>query len=144
MYRLMLDTNILLDLVSADRPAHQEAVALFISAVSRSACRLHALASSLKDVYFIYERHYGSETDARQKVALLCELLELVDCTSETVQRALASDEPDLEDGMVRVAAEQIAANAIVTRDKPGFANSTVAKVGYGEAIAAVQKLNTD
>lgn len=139
MSRLMIDTNVLLDLISADRPSHAEAYALFAAAVARPDCRLYALASSLKDVYFVYERHYGSEESARRKVALLTELLELCACDGELVRTALKTNEPDFEDALVRCAAERMRLDGVVTRDKDGFAGSLVPKMSAVEAAALLQ-----
>ena len=57
----------------------------------------------------------------------------------ETLETALASNEPDFEDGMIRAAAEQASANFILSRDAKAFANSTVPRI---EPIYFVERLN--
>lgn len=138
MYRLMVDTNVLLDLLSADRPLHHEAANLFSAAFEQWNCELFTLASSLKDVYYIYARHYGSESAARHNVRLLSKILTLCACDAELVQRALVCDEPDFEDGLVRCAAERAMLDGIVTRDKAGFETSPVRKLTPLEATILV------
>lgn len=139
MHRLMVDTNVLLDFIGGDRPAHADAMALFRTAIGHEDCELYALALSLKDVYFIYERHYGSESLARRNVSLLSQLLVLCTCDAELVQLALDCGEPDFEDGLVRCAAERAQLDGIVTRDKPGFGGSPVRKLAPYEAVQLLE-----
>lgn len=140
MSRLFLDTNVLLDLVVANRPCHKDAVALFEAAFSHG-WELAALISSLKDVYFVYERHHGTEAQARQAVMLLREMLCTVELTNRVFDTAARSDEPDLEDGMVRTAAQACGAVAIVSRDEEGFLLSPIPKLS---PFAARQLVLTD
>lgn len=139
MRRLMVDTNVLLDLLSKDRPLHGQAQVLFIEAVDHDDNELFALASSLKDVYYLMRRHYGSEVGAPRAVSKLVEVISLLSCDGELVQLALGSDEPDFEDGLVRCAAERVQLDGIVTRDKSGFSASAVPKLTIAEAIDLVQ-----
>lgn len=132
--RLMVDTNVLLDLLSVDRPHHRDARSLFDTGLRLDNCEFYALASSLKDVYYLYRRWYGSEELARRNVTMMAGLLTLCDCDAELVYLALESDEPDLEDGLVRCAAERAQLDGIVTRDAAGFLSSTVRKFNVAEA----------
>lgn len=97
------------------------------------------LASSLKDFYLVYERHYGSELEARRQVRLLRTLATLVDLTGDVVDRALTSDEPDFEDGLVRAAAVGIGADLIVSRDAAAFVGSSVAREDAVSALAWIR-----
>lgn len=138
MCRLMVDTNVLLDLVSPDRQSHVQAKGLFVAAVNNEGCELLALASSLKDVYYLMHRHYGSEVDARRAIRKLVELVSLLSCDAELIGRAIDGDEPDFEDGLVRCAAERVMVDSIVTRDKSGFLGSAIPKLTPAEATALV------
>lgn len=135
MPRLMVDTNVLLDLLSKDRALHGQAQALFMEAIGHNDNELFTLASSLKDVYYLIRRHYGSEAEARCAVSKLVEVVSLLSCDGELVQLALDSDEPDFEDGLVRRAAERVQLDGIVTRDKAGFLGSAIPKLTVSEAV---------
>lgn len=132
MYRVFVDTNILLDLVTADRENHEVCKGL-VKRCIRQDVSLHALASSYKDVYYVFMRHHGSEADARDAVRKLRRAFETVELTDGIVATAIDSDEPDFEDGIIRAAAESAGAYAIVSRDATAFANSPVPKMHPAE-----------
>ena len=103
--------------------------------LARPDAEILILNSCLKDVYFIVERHYGSERDARHAVELLYACTTPVELSNAFIQAALASDEPDFEDGLIRAVAESSAVDAIVTRDKPAFVHSPIPSLGPAEAL---------
>lgn len=120
MMRAFLDTNILLDACSNDRPEHASAFAL-LAARADGLIAISVLSSSLKDVYYVYCRHYGSEARAREIVRGFCDMSEIVDLTGAIVRGAVDGSEPDFEDGLVREAALAAGADVLVTRDAAGF-----------------------
>lgn len=128
MSEVVLDTNVLLDLASAARPCHGDAIAA-LTACAEGGVRALAPASSWKDVYFIFARRYGTETEAREAVCVLRRSVGTVDVTDDIVERALFSDEPDFEDGIVRAIAEDAGADWIVTRDAAAFEHSAVRSI---------------
>lgn len=132
MRRVLVDTNVLIDLVSETRPSNRETVAAVRAALA-SGVDLLALASSLKDVYDVYERHYGSESDARRAVALIMDLFRIVDLTASVAAAALVSVEPDFEDGLVRETAVVHGCDALLTRDAPGFLEAPFRKLTAAE-----------
>lgn len=138
MSKLLFDTNVFIDLVSRERPAHDDAVNLIHMALSQPEHSVCALASSLKDVYYIYHRHYGSEPMARQIVNDLRETLTIVELTLAVLDRARNSDEPDLEDGLIRAAAELADADIIVTRDEKAFVNSPLLALAPADAFVKI------
>lgn len=135
MYSILLDTNVILDYLSRDRPAHSATVEALLTCMSRSDVRIFVPACILKDVYFVYARHYGSEEHARRVVALLRRAFEIAPLTTEIVDIALASDEPDLEDGIVRATAEQLGVDAIFSRDSKAYAASTIRRLDAGGVV---------
>lgn len=128
---MLLDTNVLVDLASSQRPMHD----LTLTAVRQAlvaGVELRCLASSLKDVYCICHRHYRSEPTARGYVRHLAAVLPVLDLTSQMVDMALLSNEPDFEDGLIRAAAEASGCTHILTRDAGGFLSSRVTKIDAG------------
>ena len=121
MRRVMIDTNVLIDLVSASRPAHGAAVAAVAALLDADGIEGCVLSSSLKDVYYVYCRHYGDEQAARAAIRELRRMFVPVALVPRVVDAALDSDEPDFEDGIVRAAAELVGCDYLLTRDAPGF-----------------------
>lgn len=58
----------------------------------------------------------------------------LVDLTGRTVIQAVGSDEPDYEDALVRIAAESLQVDAIISYDKKALWASRVPKLDVDEA----------
>lgn len=134
MRKLLLDTNVLLDIAIPSRPEHKSAGQL-VRLARESDCEVAVLASSLKDVYYIFERRYGSEANARKAVRLLRRMALLYALDSDVVDMAFASDEPDFEDGLVRAAAERNHVDAIISRDAAAFSGSCIPRLSIDEAI---------
>ena len=139
MHRVMVDTNVLIDLVSSSRPAHGRTVAAVVALLGSGDFEGCVLSSALKDVYCVYCRHYGDEPSARRAIRELRRMFALVNLTPSIVDAALDSDEPDFEDGLVRAAAELTDCDFLLTRDAPGFLSAGFEKVdadGLLERIA--------
>lgn len=126
MAKVILDTNIVLDYLSATRPKHGDAVLLLEGLLASEYYEPCLPVSSVKDAYYILCQHYRNEPIVRERLDAFCEIVDLVDTTASALDCAFASDEPDLEDGIVRAIAELEGAAAIVTRDEAAFAGSSV------------------
>ena len=124
MLRCLIDTNTLIDIVVAERPRHDDAVRIVALQKLGSAYSFGVFLPTLKDVYYVIERHYGDERFARKCVELLFEVFEPIPLDKRVFEKALSNDEPDLEDGFVRAAAEASGCDAIISRDARAFATS--------------------
>ena len=63
---------------------------------------------------------------AEERLEAFRQIVAAVELTDEVLDRAFSSDEPDLEDGIVRATAELRHAVAIVTRDGKAYAASAI------------------
>ena len=124
MNRLLLDTNVLLDLAVPSRPKSEEAVAL-LGRIDEGFDEGLVSVGSLKDFYYIMQKH-SSESTARGFVRLFMALLTVLALDSGVCACALESDEPDFEEGIVRFLAENEKADFIITRDEKAFARSRI------------------
>ena len=131
--RAFIDTNILLDLLQADRPCHEYAKRLMVEGVLHD-IRLGVCAMSLKDTYYILCKRMR-EYDVRKMISELLSLIDVVAVDRLVCQRALVSDEPDFEDGIVRACAERWKADYIISRDEKAYANSHIKRVTAEEYL---------
>lgn len=127
MYRLLLDTNILIDCVIPNRPQHEEAVRL-LEWCNGSGDFGMAAATSFNDSYFVLCKAY-SEPVAREAIGHLLDLVAVAPVSGEECDSAWRSNEPDFEDGLVRACAELNDADFIITRDETAFAGSKVRSI---------------
>lgn len=133
MDRLLVDTNLLLDIADDERPGSEEAAMLFeLAADDKVVCLV--TASSLKDFYFIARKVMDDEI-RREWIGLFADAFEVIGLGAAEVARALTSDEPDFEDGLVRAAAELSGCSNIVSRDEKAFVNSSVPRVTAGDYV---------
>ena len=135
---LLIDTNVLIDYCDRQRPCHEDAAKL-VHAAAEHDVDLIVLVSSLKDLYYILCRRLQSESLARQATEVASKsVFAVADLLASYTPRALQSNEPDFEDGLVRAAAEELGVDAIVSRDKRAFALSHIPRL---DAVEAVERL---
>lgn len=130
MDRVVLDTSIVLDYLGAGREEHAMASELIFQLLSDPDLEPVILAGSLKDVYYILNRHYKNEPAVRERLDELRGIVTVEPLDARVLDAAFASDEPDLEDAIVRASAELMGARAIITRDATAFKTSTVPTMG--------------
>lgn len=136
MYRILLDTNILLDSIIPNRPQHDEALAL-LKWCNGSGDYGFAAATSFNDACYVLCRAY-SEAIAREALENLLSLVAVAPVSAEECDRSLRSNEPDFEDGLIRACAELNGADFIVTRDRDAFAGGKVRSVTAKEFLFTV------
>ena len=127
MIRALLDTNVLIDFMVPDRPG-SPCAARIVDAAGEGRFEAVVSAGSLKDAYYIVRKHFGDAL-VREYLSALMDLAEIAPIDRAACTTALASDEPDFEDGLVRAAAETARADFIVTRDAAAFEGSAASPV---------------
>ena len=136
MTSLLFDTNALIYWVYPDSPFHDEMLCLVDEAFLNQGV-VCALSSSLNEVYYILHRRYMEEPEARESIRDIAETFDLVDLTGIFVFESIDSDEPDYEDGLIRVAAEELQVDAIISYDRAAFKSSFIPKMTAQEALEA-------
>lgn len=134
----MVDTNILLDMALDHRPDAAAARNL-LAAMASGRCTLAVSAGSLKDFYYIARRDIP-EPERRAWVSFFLDALEVYPVDSLSCRNAVDSDEPDLEDGIVRAIAEAMGARAIISRDSTAFEGSLVRRLTAAEFLAYLER----
>lgn len=132
MAKVVLDTNIVLDYLSATREKHKDAADLLEVLLADGVAEPIVPAGCIKDVYYILCRHYRNEALVRGRLDDFRRVVTVAELNQEVLDRAFASDEPDLEDGIVRATAELAGADAIITRDAAAYRNSIVPSMDAG------------
>lgn len=131
--KVMADTNYLLDLMDPTRNGAEGAVGVF-DALNADMIEVSAFAGSLNDVYFI-TRNQCTDDGRRAWLTLFLDKFNIFPVDSLLCRAALASDEPDFEDAMIRVCAEWWEADYILSRDRKAFGNSHVPRVESPELL---------
>ncbi|WP_114783045.1 type II toxin-antitoxin system VapC family toxin [Botryobacter ruber] len=125
MKHFFLDTNILLDFL-IDRKPFADQAALLFQAAADSKVKLYVAAISFNNIYYIVRQvHAHAKTIGLLKT--LAEYVEIVAIDGVILNKAIASDFKDFEDGIQGFAAESVAAiELIVTRNIKDFKKSNL------------------
>lgn len=129
--KILVDTNILLDAAMVERPESIFA-SMLLEEVAYKEVQAFTPASSLKDVYYVLT-HYWDEPSAREYISALMDLFQLVAVDEAVCRQAARSDEPDYEDGVVRVCADNEMVHFIISRDEKAFQKSQCRKYSAKE-----------
>lgn len=135
----MLDVNAVVALVYADYDAHadvRELVRRLVAAGTRPLFNV----SSMNELYYVLRHNARRELrldhgEALARLDAVSRLLELVGTTAGVCRAAIASDEPDYEDAVVRAAAEARRCDVIVTYDRAAFRGSAARSLTAREAL---------
>lgn len=113
--KLLLDTNILVDLVACREPFVQAARTLCIASAFGDV-QLWTSTQSFADAFYIL-RKGATKTEVKQ--ALLATLEFLIPCGTyaEDLKNAFESNELDVEDYLIMASAKRIKADYFITRD---------------------------
>ena len=124
---LLLDTNVLIDYLGRKEPFFLSAQKVVIAGFFGDA-RLWVPSQSVVDAFYVLSRYVDS---ARLQAAILKALtvIEPVDLTGASLERAARLGWDDLEDCLIALAAARVGADYLITRDAKGFARSTVPAV---------------
>jgi predicted nucleic acid-binding protein len=122
--KVLLDTNVILDLVLEREPwrAAAEAIA---QAGADGRLQAHVCASSITDIYYISRKLVGAER-ARIIIRLCLARLHIVSVTRDPLDAAERRGGSDFEDDLQTECAILAHLDGIVTRDPSGFAASAI------------------
>lgn len=134
MIRVLLDTNVVLD-VLLDRPPWNIQARAIWQAHLDNQIAAHLSATALTDVFYVARRHAGRE-QAWRAVRACLDQLYLISVGATELHAAATLGGRDFEDGLQIACATAARLDVIVTRDPVGFVDSTV------EAIEPTELLN--
>jgi len=117
--KLVIDTNVVLDLLLNRAPFADAAAAVFTQIESGlyTAC---VCATTITTIHYLAHKTVGDE-QARQHIGQLLTLLEVAPVTRLVIEQALRSPLNDFEDAVLAESAHIAGAEAIITRNGRDF-----------------------
>jgi predicted nucleic acid-binding protein len=128
MKRLLVDTNVALD-VLLDRQPHAEASAAIWASAETGKCEGFLAAHAITTINYLLRRELGT-VKARQTIALIVVVFRVATVDGSVFEQALRSPLADFEDAVTVAAALASECEFIVTRDPKGFRGSPVRALG--------------
>lgn len=122
--KLLLDTNIVLDLLM-DRMPFADAAAELFSKVEDGSATGYLCGTTITTVYYLAAKVVGTPK-AQEEIKKLLSLFEVAPVNRHVLQSALAAGFADFEDAVIHEAARHVGAEAIVTRNQKDFKKSKI------------------
>lgn len=122
--KLLLDTDIVLDLLM-DRMPFADAAAELFSKVEDGSATGYLCGTTITTVYYLAAKVVGTPK-AQEEIKKLLSLFEVAPVNRHVLQSALAAGFADFEDAVIHEAARHVGAEAIVTRNQKDFKKSKI------------------
>lgn len=122
--RLMLDTNIILDILLKREPFFTDSYNAILNMEENGDLGILSV-SAVTDLFYILRKVIGADS-ARDAILRLQELVTFADVLASDMDTALASPISDLEDALVATVAKRYQCDYILTRNTQDFGDSSV------------------
>ncbi len=138
MERLLVDTNIVIDLLSKREDFFQEAQELFTLA-DNNLVELYVSALTFANTHYLLSRHHKLD-EARKIMTKLKVLVKVAHLDDKIIELALVSDFKDFEDAIQYNCAKTLnKIDCIVTRDTKDFKTSSIPTMTPKEALTMIE-----
>lgn len=118
--RLMVDTNIFLDVLAQREPFYEKSKAVLDLCESKKVQGFLS-ASSATDIFYLTHRLLHSTDLAYKALGDVLEIAKVLTVTNDDVLNAYMQKAPDFEDCLLATCAKANKCDAIVTRNKKDF-----------------------
>lgn len=132
--RLLLDINVVLDVALNRAPFVQDS-ALLLNAVDQGRAEGFVAAHTITTAFYVTAKLQGVQV-AMGAISQLLGIVDVVPADRGDLLRAISLGWRDFEDAVQAVSAENIAADAIVTRDPKDFQGATITVRSPAEVLA--------
>ena len=122
--KILLDTNIVLDLLLKREPFCNEAKEIFMMIESNKIDGF-LCATSITTIYYLVSKSVN-KTKADEIIEKLLQLFNIADVNKNILIKSLKNNGKDFEDSVIYTSAEYFNVDVIITRDKKGFKKSNI------------------
>ena len=127
--KVLIDTNVVLDVLGKREPFVEHSTAILMLAGSQK-ISASITANTVTDIYYLLRKHISSKEAVKEAMLGLMDVLDVVDVTRNDCIKAFDLLIADYEDALLVHCAKRTKAEYIITRNTKDFINSPV------EAIA--------
>lgn len=141
--RILLDTNVVVDVLQHREPWFQSSVEIIRAVASRQIVGC-LTAKQIADVYFFSRKQFKGEEEvdvkARQVVKKILSLFTLIDTLDIDCLNALGIKNGDYEDALLVASAVRSDIDGIVTRNPNHFRNVSIAIYSPDQLLAILDR----
>ena len=120
MMRLMIDTNIILDVLLERDPFFKDSKAVLDLCESRKILGFIS-ASTATDIFYLVRKALNSTDEAYTALGHILNIVKVLTVTNDDVNTAFIQHAPDFEDCLLATCAKSNKCSGIVTRNKKDF-----------------------
>ncbi len=139
--KVLLDTNVVLDLLLACKPFADEARAIFVL-VENQEIEGYLCATSVTTLHYLIEKE-TDKTEADEIIGMLLGLFGVAPVTHEVLSDASVRNGGDYEESVIYTSAERMHIDFIITRDKKGFSSSRISVLSPKAFLALFETKST-
>lgn len=118
--RLMIDTNVFLDVLTKREPFYANSKAVLELCESKKIYGFLS-ASSITDIFYLIRRQLHSVDLAYKALGSILDIAKVLTVTNDDILNAYIQRAPDFEDCLLAMCAKANQCDAIVTRNKKDF-----------------------
>jgi predicted nucleic acid-binding protein len=135
---ILIDTNVALDVLLGREPfVEQSSKVILLS--EKAVINGYISASTATDIFYIVRKHTRDANKAYDSMKSLLRVVNVAVIDGKTIDEALELRWKDFEDCLQFVAARELKADYIVTRDMDGFAESEIPAIAPGDFLEALK-----
>ena len=132
--RVLLDTNILLDVVEKREPYFSDSYQVFKLSATKEIDAIIG-AGSVTDIYYVVRKNCKNVEKAAGYIIDLFKVVTFVDTKAADIQEALKFSFSDFEDAVVAATAARENASYIITRNVDDFSKSPVPAINPADFL---------
>ncbi|MBN1673445.1 MAG: PIN domain-containing protein [Kiritimatiellae bacterium] len=136
--RVLVDTNVVLDVLLARKPFAQAATELFAMA-ERSEIEAFLCATTITTVDYLLNQSL-SRAEAQKALHRLLELFEIAPVNRSVIEEALGSKVADFEDAVLEHAGRLAGAEAVVTRNTKDFRKASIKAIDPTALLSMIKE----
>jgi len=123
--RVIVDTNVILDVILSREPFHTSAQKLMILSAEKK-IQAFLTANSITDIYYFTAKFLKNPTEARRVLKVLFATFGIISVGSDDLNRAIEIEMEDYEDALVVACSKKNKSKCIISRDIKDFGTSSV------------------
>jgi predicted nucleic acid-binding protein len=122
--KVLLDTNIVLDLLLQREPFCDDAKVIF-ELIESNKIEGYLCATTITTIYYLISKN-STKNQADNIISQLLQLFNIADVNKNILLKSLDNNGKDFEDSVIYTSAEFFDIRIIITRDKKGFEKSNI------------------
>ncbi len=132
--RLLLDTNIILDIALYREPHFQDSATVF-KKIDNKLVFGFVTATTVTDIYYISKKGKG-HNEAIEFIANLLQIVDVLGVDKEVILSSIESEFLDFEDAIQSIVSSFNNIDIIITRNTKDFLNSEIKAISPSEFLA--------